>query len=302
MRPVKSFLAMIILLCAMADPATSFTLLVPNGGENWTSGDQEVISWDPSGITGNILIELNRDIDNGRPWVVLFTDTPNDGNELWDVTGPATTTNLIRITSIDQPSISDQSDANFTIILSAATISVLSPNGSESWYVGETHALSWSSNNVFGDVIIELNRDFINEGEWEVLFDSTSNDGSEDWIVTEPVSSSARIRVSSLGQPAVNDISDADFSIISLSPPAQLTAYPSGSDIILRWEPVSDATSYEVFKSLLSNESFFDLIATLDSTNYTDQGASVTEGKSFYQVRAVRTGEGMRSPREQKLN
>jgi hypothetical protein len=72
--------------------------------------------------------------------------------------------------------------------------------------------ITWSSINLSGNVKIELNRNYPS-GSWETLFASTPNDGSESWVITGPVSSSCRIRISSLDDPSVSDISDRNFSI-----------------------------------------------------------------------------------------
>jgi hypothetical protein len=74
---------------------------------------------------------------------------------------------------------------------------------------------------VSGNIKIELNRDYPN-GSWQTLFAGTANDGTEPWTVTGPVTSTARIRVSSVSQPTVTDLSDADFTIEQDNPPVIL--------------------------------------------------------------------------------
>ena len=44
-----------------------------------------------------------------------------------------------------------------------------SPNGGEVWYTGESHAITWTSAGVSGNVKIELNRTYPG-GAWETLF------------------------------------------------------------------------------------------------------------------------------------
>ncbi|MEN3011180.1 MAG: hypothetical protein ABDI20_09550 [Candidatus Bipolaricaulaceae bacterium] len=85
----------------------------PNGGETWAVGSTRTIRWISTGVTGNVRIDLSR--DGGFTWVTIISNTPNDGTESWRVTGPATTRAKVRVVSINNPSISDESDANFTI-------------------------------------------------------------------------------------------------------------------------------------------------------------------------------------------
>jgi hypothetical protein len=97
---------------------------------------------------------------------------------------------------------------------SGPSLQLTSPNGGESWTIGSTQNITWTSTGVTGNLKIELNRNYPS-GAWETLFASTPNDGTESWVVTGPASSPCRIRVSSLDDPSVYDISDGDFSIIS---------------------------------------------------------------------------------------
>ncbi len=67
--------------------------------------------------------------------------------------------------------------------------------------------------------------------------------------------------------------------------PQELTIYPSGSDVILRWQPVPGATSYYIYKDTNPNVDLgfpFDVTA---NTTYTDNtGAGL---KFFYVVTAI---------------
>jgi len=45
----------------------------------------------------------------------LFANTANDGEEIWVVTGPATTQGKIRVRSVINPAIKDPSNKPFTI-------------------------------------------------------------------------------------------------------------------------------------------------------------------------------------------
>lgn len=97
------------------------------------------------------------------------------------------------------------------------TITVTSPNGGENLQVGNAHVITWTSSNVTGNVRIEISRD--GGGSFQTLFADTANDGSESWTVTGPATTQARIRVSSVSNPAVNDTSNSNFTISDPSPP-----------------------------------------------------------------------------------
>jgi surface antigen len=96
----------------------TITVTSPNGWEIWGpwpgSGITQKIRWRSSMVTGNVKIELSR--DSGRTWKVLFNNTPNDGEETWNISEEATAKALIRVSSVKDPSISDTSDNNFVIV------------------------------------------------------------------------------------------------------------------------------------------------------------------------------------------
>jgi hypothetical protein len=144
--------------------------------------------------------------------VTLFANTPNDGSESWTVTGLASSNCLVKISSVDDPSISDLSDAAFTISNPpGASITVLVPNGGESWRIGTVQTIRWTSNGVTGNVNIELSRD----GGFRyttLIARNVANTGSYQWTVTGPASSQCKVRVISL-TPVVLDESDTVFSI-----------------------------------------------------------------------------------------
>ncbi|MFZ1080416.1 MAG: hypothetical protein WAO19_00655 [Candidatus Kryptoniota bacterium] len=90
------------------------------------------------------------------------------------------------------------------------TITVIAPNGNDSWPVGNIETITWASSGIFGYVRIELSRD--GGATYAVLYDSISNSGSQPWVVTGPPSTQAIIKVTSL-QDSVSDVSDLRFTI-----------------------------------------------------------------------------------------
>lgn len=110
-------------------PATgSLTLLSPNGGEIWNVGGAGLIQWNSSGFSGNVRIDLNRAYPGGA-WEVLYGSAVNDGAESWTVSGAATPTARLRISSVLQPAIGDSSNANFVILPSAPPLLSHDPHG-----------------------------------------------------------------------------------------------------------------------------------------------------------------------------
>lgn len=95
----------------------------------------------------------------------------------------------------------------------ASSITVTSPNGGETWIVGNPATVSWSTTGTVGNVKIELSTN--GGGSWTTLVSSTANDGSQSVTVPDSPSTQCRIRVSETdGSPS--DTSNADFTISGL--------------------------------------------------------------------------------------
>jgi hypothetical protein len=107
------------------------------------------------------------------------------------------------------PSIAATSNVVFTI--SGGSVTVITPNGGESWAIGSRQTIQWNSSNVSGKVKIELSR---NGGTtWTLLSNNEANTGNKTWKVTKPATTQARIRVSGVSDTGAVDTSNANFII-----------------------------------------------------------------------------------------
>lgn len=117
-----------------------------------------------------------------------------------------------------------------TVTSSTATLSLIAPDGGETWAVGAPQSIQWASAGLSGNVKIELSRD----GGLtfpEVLFASTPDDGTQPWTVTGPRDSTVRIRLSSLLSPSVADTSASDIIILQ---PSVTVVTANGGELWLR--------------------------------------------------------------------
>ena len=94
------------------------------------------------------------------------------------------------------------------------SITVLSPNGNETWLVGSIQEIRWESQNAGNYVKIEYSTD--GGSTWKTIVDSTENDGAYSWTVPNDPSDQCRIRITSTSYHLLWDISDADFNISSV--------------------------------------------------------------------------------------
>ena len=187
-------------------PVASLAVASPNGGETILLASQINLTWSSANLGGNVKIELSR--NNGSTWEVLFATTPNDGIQAWRVVGAPTNQALLRVSSRNEPAIVDTSNSTFTI--PAASFTLTSPNGGESWAPGTNKTITWTSSNIAGAVDLELSRD--NGASWTVIVANTANDGNQSWTVTGPATTGALVRVRSIYVP-IQDSSNAPFTI-----------------------------------------------------------------------------------------
>ncbi len=132
-------------------PGGGLTVVNPNGGETWIMGCPAVITWISSAASMPVKVELYRN----NAWYRTIAAQVSGSSITWMVplsiaAGPNF---RVKITSLANPAVFDLSDNDFTI--SAGAITVLSPNGGETWLKGSIHPVTWSDN-ICGNVRIEL--------------------------------------------------------------------------------------------------------------------------------------------------
>lgn len=168
------------------------------------------------------------------------------------------------------------------VLLKAGDFAIVTPNGGETWLLGDTVKVIWKSDGMDGGIVLSLNRNFP-EGGWEEIFAGAPEGDFLTLVVTEPASPCARIRIQSQLVPDVADSSDGNFAIIN-SP--GITAFPQGKDIILRWAPTG-APYYSIYSSPEPFGPFSRFERTTADTFHIDVGAATRYGRKFYQVRSA---------------
>ena len=78
------------------------------------------ITWASSDVLSDVMIQLSR--DNGLTWNPVITDVANTNAYLWTVTGPPTTTALIRISGLVYTNPKDGSTIDFTNLIATSSV------------------------------------------------------------------------------------------------------------------------------------------------------------------------------------
>jgi hypothetical protein len=134
---------------------TGFIVTSPNGGEIWTAGSVQTITWTTLGSfpTVRLLYSTN----DGSTWTEIAASTANTGSYPWTVPATLSTQCLVRIRDASDNNPYDTSDAVFSIV-PMPTIVVTSPNGGEIWAAGSTHAITWTYSGLAGNISINLKK------------------------------------------------------------------------------------------------------------------------------------------------
>lgn len=181
--------------------ASPFKIVSPNGGEAWPFGSEQAIKWTGGDIVNTWPVYLSL-IDAERNMAIreFVINTPNDGGEAWIVDLPLGTYYRIygqgcRDGSCSSTSQWDQSDNTFSVIAGSVPIGkvtspyptnqslvALSPSGGEIWKNGSTQDLKWSGGTNDWNISVAL-IDSSNNTTYTTIFNSTANDGAENWTV-----------------------------------------------------------------------------------------------------------------------
>jgi len=96
--------------------APPLTIIQPNGGEVWAMGSVHQIKWDSTNLKHSDHLILQYSRDGGASWFRIAQDIPAfTFSYWWQVDNFPTTQGRVKILLQEDRSITDQSDANFTV-------------------------------------------------------------------------------------------------------------------------------------------------------------------------------------------
>ncbi len=189
-------------------PAT-ITVGTPSGGEVWTAGETQTITWSTTGVVNSVNIELSTAGFDGT-FTPLAGPVANTGSLQITVPDVNSSQCVVRISDASG-SPSDTSDQYFTI-LPAPSITVGAPNGGEQWQQGTPQLITWSTANITGNVTIRVLKSSgtIPDISWTAPADSGNTGVIWEIPADLPAGDDYTVRIY---QGEVEGVSDAPFSI-----------------------------------------------------------------------------------------
>jgi len=223
-----------IMVFGIGTSIAQITVTSPNGSGTWTAGTSRNITWTSSNVTN---IKLEYTTDNGTNWIEIVASTSAAaGSYSWTVPDVSSSNCLVRITDIVNATVTDQSDAPFTII--NPSITVTTPNGGESLTAGIVHNITWLHVDV-NNIKIEYSSD--NGSSWNTVIESTdASTGSFSWTVPDIESSTCLVRITDATDENIHDVSENTFSIVQapfirVVSPAGGENWRDGTDQSISW-------------------------------------------------------------------
>jgi len=178
----------------------SVTVISPNGGEQWISGQTYRILWQATEVDFvQIYIADDSIFGSGSTNYVV----PNNGTiqaslgyydwvipDIKQLPGGGGSNYKVRIDDSSDTTVQDKSDGSFSIVSATAeapSVTVTSPNGGEVWEVGKNYEIKWNPGEYGKDTLIQLRlRDIRFDSTTtagEILFTYALNTGSYIWTV-----------------------------------------------------------------------------------------------------------------------
>ena len=91
-----------------------FTLISPNGGQNWGALSTQTISWTTLGNIPNVKLQYST--DSGVTWINIIASVTNTSTYSWVVPDLQSSTVKVRVVDPNDDTVYDDSDADFTIL------------------------------------------------------------------------------------------------------------------------------------------------------------------------------------------
>ncbi|RLB05264.1 MAG: hypothetical protein DRG59_09260, partial [Deltaproteobacteria bacterium] len=188
----------------------AFTLTSPDGGEEWLVDSSHDITWVKTGSITSARLEYSTDGGTSYPNLIVSATPAANLSYTWDpIPDDISQTVKVKISDASDSTVYDESDSDFTI---KAGFTLISPNGTEIWIVGDSHDITWTNTGTVSNVKLEYSTDGGSTYSNEIVA-STPNNNSYSWTVPDSIGTTLRVRVSDVTNSNANDSSDANFEI-----------------------------------------------------------------------------------------
>jgi len=204
--------------------------------EKWMVGSNQQIKWESHKV-GSVNIQYSTGVNN---WVDAVKNYPSGtGFYTWTIPNTPSTSAKIRIFDPQNTAFADTTIVPFTI----TGLVITNPIGGEEVLIGDSLQISWNSNNI-DNIKIELLTD---NGQNSIVLESfySASLGQLNLVLPEIASNSARIRITSIEDSTISDLSKL-FVIkgngVVVKSPNGGEIYQISSSQVIRWTSANVAS------------------------------------------------------------
>jgi len=152
---------------------------------------------------------------NGADFILVEAAILNTGSYNWDV--PAITDEEVFIKAVSDD---NENDYDLISVSMTETVLVISPNGGETWKVGEKHDITWTGNSALVKLHYRIGIE-----DPVLIADDVPNTGSYEWTIPDAPSNAVVVIVTNHDDPTDTDQSDATFTIATAMPELLVDGY-----------------------------------------------------------------------------
>jgi len=233
----------------------SLAVTSPNGAEAWMVGSTRILLGAKTGSIANIKIEYSTNSGTTYPNTITASAAASSLNYPWTIPDSIGNQLKIKITDLANNFVYDESDADFRI---KGSVVLISPNGGETWRVGESQSIAWSKTGSFANVKLEYSTNgFSDELQNTVITSSTlAGPLSYNWTVPDAISTTIKVRISDVNDSTVVDISNANFTIkgsLALSSPNGGEVWITGQSQDIVWSRTGSITNVSLNIQLMED-------------------------------------------------
>ena len=236
-----------------------FTITQPNGGEVWTVGDSQNITWNKVGSVPNVKLEYS--VDGGAHYDhTISNSTSNTGTYAWTIPDAISATLSVRVSDVNDSEALDVSDANFKI---RGSLTLGLPNGGEVWIVNSNHSITWTKNGSIPYVKLDYSTNGGTSYPYNIAPSLDAALGTYDWTVPDSIGSQLKVKVTATSDSTVYDESNNNFFIkgsLTISAPNGAEQWIVGTGHNITWARVGSIATAKLEYSKNSGGTFPNLI------------------------------------------
>ncbi len=211
----------------------TYYIYTPYTGAVFYQNNEIIVQWYASNSNP---ANVDFSSDNGLTWVQVGNGI---SGEIHYFEAPVVNSNQCVVKVSDATNPADFNVSQVFSVIPAPELSLVSPNGGETWNYGELSTVSWTGSNISPYVDLEISSD---DGQtWQTFWYAESGPSGGSALVETPLihTETARIRISDYNYPSASDISDAGFTInvppFIISYPAAGYTYYTGQTLTVSW-------------------------------------------------------------------